>query len=213
MRQGHIFQSPAMIPGGLWQYLRATKKFLELLGLAASFHAIALPRSTFIFVLYMQEEWGHLVQEPNCLQMPTWISSGSSPHGGRQGQVLLLATGCASATTSTLSLRKAGVHASFGKCKWCSLWTILMLSLKTHPAPWEASSGSREMAGLFFGPSRLLWPSLSHHSSMRIKTRPHPTPSWQCLSTLHISRLGGIPVSILLSESTLKRLKAYFCLF
>lgn len=32
MRQGHIFQSPAMIPGGLWQYLRALKKFLELLG-------------------------------------------------------------------------------------------------------------------------------------------------------------------------------------
>lgn len=71
MMPGHILQPPAMIPGGLWQYLTAPKKFLELLGLAASCHAIALPRGTFIFVLYMREEWGQLLQQPPCLQVPT----------------------------------------------------------------------------------------------------------------------------------------------
>lgn len=44
---------------------------LELLGLAAPCHAIALPRGTFIFVLYVQEEWGQLVQQPPCLHMLT----------------------------------------------------------------------------------------------------------------------------------------------
>lgn len=58
MRQGHIFQPPAMIPGGLCEYFTALEKFLELLGLVASCHAIALPWDTFIFVLYMQEKWG-----------------------------------------------------------------------------------------------------------------------------------------------------------
>lgn len=33
MRPGHVFQLPAMMPGGLWQYLTALKNFLVLLGL------------------------------------------------------------------------------------------------------------------------------------------------------------------------------------